>query len=218
MVLFLSPQDIKPKLADLIRKQRKPIKVKFIFTCKYIKENPATGQTDTNNGHHHSHVLTITESSDIYNLILTEINYLLELVEQFQNEGSGWQFDQVEYFDINIDPFQPLSQGSYIPLPKKLASRKAIINVKNTKDKECFKWSVTSAVFSVKVHPERLNLEMRKNSKHFSWSGIEFPTSLKDIVNFEKRKKAHKIRLLLISNDETSHYCWIIDMRRSLIL
>lgn len=38
----------------------------------------------------------------------------LELIEQFQNQGSGWQFDQVEYFDINIDPFEPLSGSLYI--------------------------------------------------------------------------------------------------------
>ena len=95
------------------------------------------------------------------NSILTEINHLLELIENFQNQGSGWQFDQVEYFDINIDPFEPLSGSSYIPLPEKLASNKAIINVKNEKDNECFKWAVTSAVFPIKFHPERLNDNMR---------------------------------------------------------
>ena len=108
-----------------------------MLSCTYIKENPDTGQIYVNSGYHHSHVIIITESSDIYNSILTEINYLLELVEQFQNQGSGWQFDQVEYFDINIDPFEPISGSSYIPLPKKLASRQAIINVKNEKDHEC---------------------------------------------------------------------------------
>ena len=174
-------------MADLISKQKKPIKVKFILTCKFKKENPATGQIDENSGYHHSHVIIITESSDIYILILTEINYLLELVEQFQNQGSGWQLDQVEYFDINMDPFEPLYGSSYIPLPKKSASRQAIINVKNEKDHECFKWAVTSAVFPKKKHGERLNNQMRENSNNFDWSGIEFPVSLKQIDKIENQ-------------------------------
>ena len=177
---------ILPNVEALIRKKT-PSMVKFILTCKYKKENPATGQIDENSGYHHSHVIIITESSDIYNSILTEINYLLELVEQFQNQGSGWQFDQVEYFDINIDPFEPLSEGSYIPLPEKIASRQAIINIKNDKDNECFKWVVTSAVFPVERNPQRLTNQIREKSKHFNWSGIEFPISANHIDKFEKR-------------------------------
>ena len=171
----------------LIKRNKKPIKVKFILTCKFKKENPATGQIDENSGYHHSNVMIITESTDIFQSMLTEIKYLLELVEQYQNQGSGWQFDQVEYFDINIDPFQLLSGSSYIPLPGKIASRQAIINVKNEKDHECFKWAVTSAMFPKKKDPQRLNDEMRENSKHLNWTGIEFPVQLKDIDRFEKQ-------------------------------
>ncbi|MCG8374780.1 MAG: DNA polymerase, partial [Balneolales bacterium] len=142
----------------------------------------------------------------------------------------------MEYFDINIDPFEPLSGSSYISLPSKLASKQAIINVKNEKDHECFKWAVTSAVFPKKKDPQRLNKQMREDSENFDWSGIEFPVSLKQIDKFEKQNpyainvfgyecdvyplkiskkhEAHVINLLLISNDETNHYCWIKNMIR----
>ena len=204
------------------------------MTCKFIKENPATGQTDENYVHFHSNTLTIIDSTDIFQEILTEINRLLEAIEQFKNNGSGWQFNQVEHFDINTAPFEPVCGTSYIPLPSKLASKRAIINVKNDKDHECFKWAATSAVFPIKVHPERLNDEMRQNSNNFNWKGIEFPVSLMHINKFENQnpfavnvfgykdnkvyhlrisnKKAVVIRLLLISNEETNHYCWIKNM------
>ena len=35
---------IKPKVLDFIKQQKKPIKLKFIFSCTFQKENPATGQ------------------------------------------------------------------------------------------------------------------------------------------------------------------------------
>ena len=230
--------NIKPKVLDLIKQQKKPLKVKFIFTCKFIKENPATRQIDENSGYFHSTVETITKSTDFSDSFNTMTNRLLESIQQFQNQGSGWQFDQVEYFDINIDPFEPLSGSSYITLPSKLASKKAIINVKNEKDHECFKWAVTSAVYTQDVHPERLNKQMRENSNNFDWSGIEFPVSLKQIDKFEKqnpyvinvygyegdvyplkiskKRGGHVINLLIISNDETNHYCWIKNMSKLL--
>ncbi|EDO34875.1 predicted protein [Nematostella vectensis] len=101
---------IKPKVLELISQQKKPIKVKFIFTCGFIKEDPATAQIEEELGYFHTEKPEIvTESTDLSDLFDTMTNYLLGLVELFQKQGSGWQFDQVEYFDINIDPFEPLS-------------------------------------------------------------------------------------------------------------
>ena len=119
------------------------------------------------------------------------------MIEKFQNQGSGWQFDQVEYFDINIDPFEPLCGSLYIPLPQKLASKKAIINVKNEKDNKCFTWAVTSAIFPEKKDAQILNDQMRENSKHFDWTGIEFPVSLKKTL-ISSKSKTH---IILTSTD-----------------
>ena len=177
---------MKTKILNLIKQQNKPIKLKFILTCKFFKENPATGKIDENSGYFHSFVETITEESDLSELFNVMTSRLTELSQQFQNRRSGWQFSKVETLDINIDPFEPLSGSSYIPLPKKIADKKAIINVKNESDNYCFKWAVTSAIYTVKNNPERLNKNMIDNSEKFNWSGIEFPVSLKQIVKFEK--------------------------------
>ena len=169
------------------------------------------------------------------------IGYQLEKVEQYQNEGSGWIFDQVEYFDISIDPYEPISGKSYITLPSILELKKAIINVKNENDHECFKWSITSAAFPKKKDPQRLNKQMRENSEKFNWKGIEFPAKLKDIDKFEKqnpyysinvhgynkdkgeiyplriskKQSGYLIELLLLMNEEgNSHYCWIKNFSR----
>ena len=47
--------------------------------------------------------------------------------------------------DINIIAYSPLRGSSYIELPKELAVKKAIINMKN-EDDQCFKWAVTRAL------------------------------------------------------------------------
>ena len=125
---------IKPKVLDFIKQQKKPIKLKFIFTCTFKKENPATGQIDISSGYFLFSVETITESSDLSDILNTMNGIITQKVQQFQNNGSGWVFENTDSFDINIDPFEPLSGSSYICLPKKLEDKKAVINVRSEND------------------------------------------------------------------------------------
>ena len=181
------------------------------------------------------------ESDDFSDLFDEMIGYPLQSIDKFKKNGSGWVFDHVEYFDISIDPFEPLSGSSYIPTPKILANRKAIINPKNENDNECFKYAITLGVFPIEKNPQRVNKEMIENSKKFNWSGIKFPVEWKDIDKFEKqnpkymicvhgfnkgsgeiyplrtskKESGYLIDLLLISNDEgNKHYCWIKDFNK----
>ena len=228
--------NVKPRVINLI-KSKGSIKVKLILTVRFTKENPATGNIDINVYSFASKMEIVTESTDISVLYDQMTDKIFELIQNFNNRGSGWQFDRVEHLDININPYNPLSASSYIELPGNLAEKKAIINVKNENDNECFKWAVTSAVFPAKEHGERLSKQMRKDSEKFVWTGIEFPVSLKQIDKFEKqnnyainvfgyekvvyplrisKKKDQVINLLLIADEETNHYCWIKNMSRLL--
>ena len=229
-------RSVKPRVIDLI-KSKGSIKVKLILTVRFTKENPATGNIDINVYSFASKMEIVTESTDISVLYDQMTDKIFELLQNFQNRGSGWQFDRVEHLDININPYNPLSASSYIELPSSLYMKKAIINVKNENDNECFKWAVTSAVFPAKEHGERLSKQMRKDSEKFDWTGIEFPVSLKQIDKFENqnnyainvfgyervvyplrisKKNEQVINLLLIADEETNHYCWIKNMSRLL--
>ena len=177
---------VKPRVIDLI-KSKGLIKVKLILTVKFTKENPATGNIDINVYSFASKMEIVTEATDLTELFDHMADKIFELIQNFNNRGSGWQFDRVEHLDININPYNPLSASSYIPLPKELAEKKAIINVKNENDNECFKWTVTSAVFSQDKNAERLSKQMKKDSEKFDWKGIEFPVSLKQIDKFKKQ-------------------------------
>ena len=228
--------NVKPRVINLI-KSKGSIKVKLILTVRFTKENPATGKIDINVYSFASKMEIVTESTDLPVLYDHMVDVIFELIQNFQNRGSGWQFDRVEHLDININPYNPLSASSYIELPGNLAEKKAIINVKNENDNECFKWAVTSAVFPAEKNAERLSKQMREDSEKFDWTGIEFPVSLKQIDKFENqnnyainvfgyervvyplrisKKKEQVIKLLLIANEETNHFCWIKNMSRLL--
>ena len=223
-------QYIRPRVIRFLDEREKPLKMKLILTCRFKKGD------DTNYGYFHTDVRIIMEDDDlgkIYNLLISEI---LAKIDKFQNKGSGWQFEQVVSLDINIDPFEPLGGSSYFPLPYKLYVKKAIINVKN-EDNECFKWTVSSAVFPKKKNGQRLNNELRENAAKLNWEGISFPTPLCQISRFEeqnsckinvygwtgtsvyplrigRRKNEYDqcIDLLLLEDRENQHYCLIKNM------
>ena len=67
---------------------------------------------------------------------------VLESLAQFQRKGSNWRFRSGLSLDLHTVKYVPLGGSSYIPLPRFLAAKKAIINLKN-EDVECFKWSIT---------------------------------------------------------------------------
>ena len=225
---------IKPKVINFLSARRKPFQVKFIFTCRFRK-GVSDEEMEYNYGYFHTNIERIMQETDLGKIYDIMTTMCLEKISQFQNKGSGWQFEEVESFDMHVDPFKPLGGSSYFPLPKKLAAKKAIINVKNVKDNECFKWAVTSAIYPREKNGERLNGEMRRNSERIDWTGINFPTPLKQIKRFEKlnpysinvygwrggnvyplRISEHEnervIDLLLLTNGENNHYCWIKRM------
>ena len=113
-------------------------------------------------------------------------------------------FEKVESFDINIDPFEPLSGSSYISLPKNFEDKKTILNVRNENDHECFKWAITSAIYQREKHPQRLNKEMMNNSQNFNWGGFDFPVSIKQIDKFE-RQNDYAIKYLAMRNPKFIH-------------
>ena len=153
--------------------------------------------------------------------------------------GSNWIFESIDALELHTVKYKPLNGSSYIPLPKALASKKAIINMQND-DKECFKWCVTRALYPVSVHPERITKILRKQSEELNWSGIEFPLELQKIDRFERQNNlavnvfgyerivyplrisdssgpaSERINLLLISSGEKQHYCPINNMSRLL--
>ena len=168
------------------------------------RDNQNNSVIERSEGHFHSHMETVTASTNTLNMFDLISARLIELVQKYENERSGWVFDHVVDLRIHINPFQPFSGSSYIPLPSKLAAKKAIINVKNEKDQECFKWAVTSAVFPREKNAERLNKEMRENSEKLDWSGIEFPVSAlatNQVDKFEKQN-SYGINILGYENGE----------------
>ena len=85
--------------------------------------------------------------------------------------------------DLHTVKYEPLGGSSYIPLPRFLAAKKAIMNLRN-EDDECFKWAITRALNPVEKNSERIDIKLRETSKNLNWEGLKFPVNFSDINKF----------------------------------
>ena len=94
---------------------------------------------------------------------------ILNLLDIWINEGSGWIIDKIEGLYINVANYEPLSGSSYIPLPKALNnSMKGLINLKN-KDHKYFMWCHVRLINPTNSHPERINKQDKKIAANLNY-------------------------------------------------
>jgi hypothetical protein len=75
----------------------------------------------------------------------------------------------------------------YVPLPKVVANKKAIINVQ-IKDNKCFLWAILLALHPADDHSNRVSKYKNwENESDEALKGIEFPVKLSDVSKFAKR-------------------------------
>ena len=82
---------------------------------------------------------TITEVDDIEPELNMSRKEILNVIDKWVSEGSGWIIDRIDSHYINVTLYKPLNGSSYIELPTELRNpKKGLINIKN-KDAECFR-------------------------------------------------------------------------------
>ena len=138
-------------ITSILRNNRRT-KVKLIFKCN-MKRPSNLGETVIKLADFHSnnHInLDGTDEDDIY-IIMTE--RILEKMATYQSGGSGWRLYSIIELELHTTRYNPLRGETWIPLPKELANKKAIINIKN-EDNKCFLWCVLRALNPKVDHPE----------------------------------------------------------------
>ena len=83
-----------------------------------------------------------TNEEDLYDMMVDRV---LENIAKYMAMGSDVRFHSIIKFELHTVRYKPLRGETYIPLPKELADKKAIINIQN-KDNNCFLWCVLRAL------------------------------------------------------------------------
>ena len=220
----------------------KNIKFRLVLVCIMEKQNydSKIGITsiETAKAYFSSETLENLRSDEAMKLVEDSFKSIEDKIQTYAQDGSAWQFKEVEQLEIHTTEFNPTKGSSYIDLPKWIKDKGAIVNIKN-KDDKCFLWCILRYLYPRDRDRERIN-DLKKYEFSLNTKGITFPTKLKDIINFEKlnpnlpginvfsvddKKTIYPLRmaerdckntidLFLIEEDGKSHYTLIKNFSR----
>ena len=177
-------------MTSVLRNNRRT-KVKLIFKCNM--ERPSTlGETVIKPADFHSDIEVNLDGTDEIELYDTMAERIIEKMATFQSMGSGWRLYSITQLELHTVRYNPLRGETWIPLPKELANKKAIINMQN-KDNKCFLWCVLRALDPKAGHPERLDKELKTKENTLNMEGIDYPVRSKDLKKFEKQNPSISI-------------------------
>ena len=205
-------------------------------TARYTKQR-TDGDWITNQQVFSSTATALTDEGDKTNQIATAFQEVFTRAQTFEAEGSGWSLDEVVKVEIKTAAYRPLQGSSYIELPTFIQLKRAVVNIHN-EDNQCLRWSLLACLHPVDKNAERLSQYIRYKDE-LDMTGVTFPTPLDQITLVERKNnlsinvfgydeedKVYPIRvakqqqetnhvyLLYVSNEETSHYCWIRHFSR----
>ena len=177
---------------------------------------------------------TITKRNDIEPELSMSRQEILNTIDKWVSEGSGWVINHIDSHYINITLYKPLNGSSYIELPMELRNpKKGLINMKN-KDDKCFRWCHIRHLNPQEKDPQRIKKEDKKMINELNYDGIDSPLSQKHYNKVEKQNSIRinvfgyengqpfpihisketfedQMNLLLITKDEKKHYVLIKD-------
>ena len=163
------------------------------------------------------------------------ISEILFRLDNWINEGSGWVIERVNDQYLNISQYSPLVGSSFIELPKELKNpKKGLLNLRNA-DNKCFMWCHVRHLNPVSDNASRIKKVDKNISSTLDYGGVEFPVKVKDVGVIEdmneifikvfsyedkivcpvsKKKYDDCMNLLMIHEDNKSHYVYIKDFNR----
>jgi hypothetical protein len=225
-------------LKDVIKKVIKERgAIKWYLSMKIKMSRRKGDETETAEPHFLGKCQTSLKFEDIDEGLKESIKKMYTSFIEFQRQGSNWTIDKVVNLTIHMARYRPLKGSSYIPLPIKLRSKHAIINIKN-KDNKCCMWSVLAALYPVQRNGERV-WKYKGHVSDLNFKDISFPVKMDNIPKFEKQNDMsinifgyeknsifpvqitkyrfeRHVNLPMISDNRKNHYCWITDLKRLL--
>ena len=226
------------KKESLVNRLSQELKAKrglkwFVSVQVKLIKPKADGSDEISEPHFRSLCMTTVNDHEIKEQLGEANQKILSAFSTYQKKGSGWTLSEILHLDLNVAQYKPLKGSSYLPLPKKLKDKKAIINVEN-RDNKCFMWRVLAALDPIprKSNPERIH-HYRPYVDEENVDGIECFVPVSKIPKFEKKNKISvnlfgfeegdlfplyltkerefpvHVNLLLFSRGKKRHYCLI---------
>ena len=119
-------QEVEPRINDRLEEEilaLNGVKFQLALKVQLRKDNPDGSEKYTDPVLRHKQA-ALLQASEINEDLNRAILYLLELLEKWTQRGSGWVVDRVQTLWMDVARYQPLRDGSYLPLPAAVGTKR----------------------------------------------------------------------------------------------
>ena len=232
------PHLMKDTLENILE-EKLGLKVQIVLKGRFRKFHPATGQEEFEELTVPSKNRTVLRYEEVDKIVLEQLTEIDDKIESWDNNEGYWHLVNIIHVDFKLREYKPLSGSNYIKLPKWISYKKATINIKN-EDQKCFKYCLQYHKHKNEIthHPERVTWYDNWNND-YDFSNIKFPVEVGDIKKFctqnnisinlyivneksiqphltcsQNEKKSDHVNLLLIEDNNKSHYVYIKNLSK----
>lgn len=123
----------------------------LICLCICFIKPKGNQETETKCFYFCSHAERVLSSFMIYSKIDKAFRKILESVDSFIRNGSGWSIKNIEFLDIHLGNYRDLRGGCAhaVQLPVRLKNKKSLLNIKCS-DNKCFLYCIAAKLFPTK--------------------------------------------------------------------
>ena len=170
-----------------------PLKTQLVSSFMVVKDVNVPGMDDAGKidydqleaqdveAHMRGFAQPLTDREAIEEFVASTFEKMLEDLERYTQNGSGWRVVRVLRVEMFADRYQPIRGGNYIPTPKWMVSKSrvkggCIVNIQNTdaNDQACF----PRAVIATQLVPDRNKerppfYDSPERRRLFNFSGLE---------------------------------------------
>jgi len=238
-------ESVTHEVEKTLRLNQLPIKWILVRRVKFIKYsvnkiNQTVIDKKTVNNFRSYTMLTISKR-EIDSQIEESFSKIDNSIQSFQSQGSGWIFDKTIHWQLYVYKYKPLPGKSYIPTPKYIKFKHAVLNIRNV-DNKCFLWCILAKLYprGSRDHANQV-FYYKKFEECLNMTGIKYPVKISDIDKFEKQnnisvnvfgvengKTIYPLRitktithihvnLLLLQHGRKTHYCLIRDFDKLML-
>ena len=234
-------QKYKERIFLLLRQKLKDSPTKFYITVKVKFYKYIEGEKTLYTHYFHGCTQSLLHETNLNNTYDHSTRKIYENFDAHIKEGSGFMVDSVEKLDVCTYRYSPIQASNFIPTPKWIADKKAVINIKND-DGRCFEYSVLAAL---RLEKENIIHHLERVHAYAPYLGklksVTPNMRIQDIPKFErennipiavytvkhgektiyplyitKMRNKPPIQLLLIEGTGRNHYTYIRNLNRLL--
>src|SRR6218665_2988556 len=159
------------------------------------ERNTADGDVTTTPQYLRSRPEVVLNTNDLTTIIDEALDWFILKSDEFTHEASGWRIRNVRNLILRMAQFDPIGGSSFLQTPKWIASKMAVVNIKNYDDL-CFQYSVLAFKHVYKEHAYRVS-KYREFLKDLNVDGLTFPLTIAQIPAFEAQNPDYSVNVIL---------------------